>query len=128
MEGAMSTLIIIQARMASQRMPGKVLKPLGGQPALWWLCEQARQVRPVDDLAFDILDAIISGDAERGRHLRGGGGGVAGGIGPGHEMVAAEAGLSDHLLEGDVGGIRHRGPQRAADRTVGNPRRLQEHR
>lgn len=43
----MSTLIVIQARMASQRLPGKVLKPLGGKPALWWLCEAARQVRPV---------------------------------------------------------------------------------
>jgi spore coat polysaccharide biosynthesis protein SpsF (cytidylyltransferase family) len=40
------TVILIQARMSSRRLPGKVLKPLGGRPALWWLCEQARQVRP----------------------------------------------------------------------------------
>ena len=42
-----STLIIIQARMGSQRLPGKALKPLGGKPSLWWVTEAARQVRPV---------------------------------------------------------------------------------
>lgn len=39
------TLIIVQARMGSRRLPGKVLKPLGGKPALWWVVEAARQVR-----------------------------------------------------------------------------------
>ena len=58
-------------------------------------------------------------DAERGRHLRGRGLGAARRIGPGHEMIAAEAGLAHHILEGDVGGARHRGQQRAADRAVG---------
>ncbi len=43
----MSTLVIVQARMGSRRLPGKVLKPLHGKPMLWWVVEAARQVRPV---------------------------------------------------------------------------------
>ena len=42
--------------------------------------------------------------------------GAAGGVGPCHEMIAAETGLAHHVLEGDVGGARHRRPQRAARR------------
>ena len=42
------------------------------------------------------------------RHLRGRGFGAAGVVGPCHEMIAAEARLAHHVLEGDVGGARHR--------------------
>ena len=49
-------------------------------------------------------------------------------IGPGHEMIAAEAGLAHHVLEGDVGGARHRGHQRAPGRALGIARGLEQHR
>ena len=62
-------------------------------------------------------------DAERRRDLRHGSIGAAGGVGPGHEVIAAEAGLAHHVLEGDVGGARHRDRQRAAGCAVGIARR-----
>jgi hypothetical protein len=54
------------------------------------LPSRSRQVGSVDDVTLDILDAIVGIDAERGRNLRGGGMRAAGGVRPGHEMIAAE--------------------------------------
>ena len=69
---------------------------------------RSRQVRPVDDLALDVFDAVAGIDAERSRHLRGRCVGAAGAVGPGHEMIAAETGLAHDVLEGDVGRAGHR--------------------
>lgn len=41
---------IIQARMSSSRLPGKVLRPLAGFPMLWHIVERARQCLTVDDV------------------------------------------------------------------------------
>jgi len=41
----MTTLIIVQARMTSTRLPGKVLLPLAGEPMLTRLVQRLRRVR-----------------------------------------------------------------------------------
>lgn len=59
---------IIQARMASSRLPGKVLKDLGGQPVLAWTverCQLARSVQQVvvattTDPSDDPIDALCA--------------------------------------------------------------------
>jgi spore coat polysaccharide biosynthesis protein SpsF len=37
-EDKMKTIAVVQARMRSSRLPGKVLLPLAHQPVLWWIC------------------------------------------------------------------------------------------
>ncbi len=43
-------VVIIQARMASSRLPGKVLADLGGQPVLAWVVHRAQRARGVDQV------------------------------------------------------------------------------
>ena len=43
-----TTIGIIQARMGSERLPGKILSPLGGRPVLGWVSARLRAAR-VDD-------------------------------------------------------------------------------
>lgn len=43
------TVVIIQARMGSSRLPGKVLKPIGDQPLLWHVVTRARLASLVDE-------------------------------------------------------------------------------
>lgn len=48
----MTTLIIVQARMTSTRLPGKVLLPLAGEPMLARLVERLRRVRHADGIVI----------------------------------------------------------------------------
>lgn len=41
-------IAIIQARMSSTRLPGKVVKPLAGKPMIWHIYQRALQCRLVD--------------------------------------------------------------------------------
>ncbi len=46
----MRTIAIIQARMSSSRLPGKVLRPILGRPMLAWQIERMRRARLIDRL------------------------------------------------------------------------------
>lgn len=48
----MTTLIIVQARMTSTRLPGKVLLPLAGEPMLTRLVQRLRRVRLADGIVI----------------------------------------------------------------------------
>ena len=41
---------IIQARMSSSRLPGKVLEEICGRPMLYWVASRARKANCIDDL------------------------------------------------------------------------------
>ena len=47
---------IIQARMGSTRLPGKVLKPVGGRPLLSYLVERVKRAKLVTDIIVATTD------------------------------------------------------------------------
>ncbi|HEX4637801.1 MAG TPA: aldo/keto reductase [Rhizomicrobium sp.] len=55
---------VIQARMGSSRLPGKVLMPVAGKPLLWHILHRLGQCRTVDSVAVatstEALDDAIS--------------------------------------------------------------------
>lgn len=73
-------LVIVQARMSSTRLPGKVLRPLGGRPMIAWTIDRLRLARtisrivvatsndPSDDRLADFCRAnrveVFRGDLE----------------------------------------------------------------
>lgn len=46
----MKVVAIIQARMGSTRLPGKVLKPILGKPMLWYIVQRLRSVSRIDEV------------------------------------------------------------------------------
>ncbi len=61
----MKTVIVVQARMTSTRLPGKVLLPLGGEPMLTRLVQRLRRVRLADAIVIATTtnasdDAIVA--------------------------------------------------------------------
>lgn len=56
----MKTVIIVQARMTSTRLPGKVLKEVMGKPLLEYQIERLRQVK----LADEIIIATTTNDTD----------------------------------------------------------------
>jgi len=50
---------IIQARMGSSRLPGKVLMPLAGKPVLWHIIYRLRKCRTVDVVAVATSDLPV---------------------------------------------------------------------
>ncbi len=54
------TIAIIQARMGSTRLPGKVLADLGGKPVLAWVVETAKNVPGIDRAV--VATSVSPGD------------------------------------------------------------------
>ena len=48
----MKIVLIIQARMNSQRLPGKVLKPILGKPMLSYLIERVKRVSEINEIVL----------------------------------------------------------------------------
>lgn len=48
----MKIVAIIQARMGSTRLPGKVLKPIAGQPLLWHIIHRLKASKRIDEIAI----------------------------------------------------------------------------
>ena len=59
----MKTVAIIQARMSSTRLPGKVLMPLAGEPVLWHVVNRIRTCKSITEVVVatstDITDGAI---------------------------------------------------------------------
>ncbi len=52
----MSPVVIVQARLGSTRLPGKVLKPLVGRPMLWHIVDRLRQAPGVATVGVATSD------------------------------------------------------------------------
>jgi len=52
----MKTVAIIQARMGSNRLPGKVLMPIMGKPMLWHIVRRVRAAPSIDEVVVAIPD------------------------------------------------------------------------
>lgn len=50
----MSVIAMIQARMTSSRLPGKVLEPVLGEPMLWRMVERVHHARQIDRVVVII--------------------------------------------------------------------------
>ena len=62
---------VIQARMGSTRLPGKVLKPVAGKPLLWHIVHRLKSSRLIEDIAIatttnPLDEAIVEFGASEG--------------------------------------------------------------
>jgi spore coat polysaccharide biosynthesis protein SpsF len=62
---------VIQARMGSTRLPGKVLKPIAGKPLLWHIIHRLKASRLIEDIAIatttnPLDEAIVEFGAAQG--------------------------------------------------------------
>jgi spore coat polysaccharide biosynthesis protein SpsF (cytidylyltransferase family) len=55
----MFTLAVIQARMGSARLPGKVLAEVNGRPMLWYVVRRAQLAKRVDQVVVAIPDDTV---------------------------------------------------------------------
>src|SRR6202000_1947715 len=88
---------VIQARMGSTRLPGKVLKPIAGKPLLWHIVHRLKSCRLLEDIAVATTvnpadEAIVEWCNEHGITVV---------RGP-EENVLARYGTAAEKLDGDV--------------------------
>ncbi len=67
----MRIVAVIQARMGSTRLPGKVLRPIAGQPLLWHIVHRLKRSQFIEDIAVATStnprdDAIVEWGRENG--------------------------------------------------------------
>lgn len=55
----MRTLAVIQARMGSSRLPGKVLAQVAGRPMLWYVIRRTQLAKLVDQVVVAIPDDTV---------------------------------------------------------------------
>src|ERR1700722_8369326 len=60
----MKVVAIVQARMGSTRLPGKVLKPLAGKPMLWHVLSRALAAKKIDEVILATTTAPEDRDLE----------------------------------------------------------------
>lgn len=70
MDGASARVVaVVQARMQSTRLPGKVLRELGGEPVLAWVLRAARAARGIDEVVVatstERADNVVAAFAEQ---------------------------------------------------------------
>src|SRR5262245_59745058 len=63
----MKVVAIVQARMGSTRLPGKVMKPIGGVPMIELLLSRLGRAQEVDEIVLATSDA--PGDQELARRV-----------------------------------------------------------
>lgn len=64
------TIAIIQARMGSSRLPGKMLERIEGEPLLYHIISRAQQIRCTDDIYLATTDQPVDDHlAEIGRNM-----------------------------------------------------------
>lgn len=56
---------VIQARMGSTRLPGKVLRPLAGKPILWHIIHRLQQCETVDEICVATTEDPSDDDIEK---------------------------------------------------------------
>ncbi len=115
-QGSAQLLCLVLVRLAAAVECGRDFQPA-----------PAREIRAIDDFALDVFEAVVVAYAKHGRHLGRRGLRAAGGVGPGHEMVAAQASLANDVLERNISGVRHRGLECAAEHAVGRVRGFQKY-
>ncbi|WP_033343746.1 cytidylyltransferase domain-containing protein [Catenuloplanes japonicus] len=90
---------IVQARMGSERLPGKVLRPLGDRSVLGWVIRAARAADCLDDLVVATSDrpedAAVAAECD---HL-----GVRVFRGPAEDVLTRFVGAVP--LQGDIGAV-----------------------
>lgn len=61
----MNTIIVIPARYASTRLPGKPLMDIGGKPMIWWVYEKCKRVNNIAQIVVATDSNLISSECEK---------------------------------------------------------------
>ena len=50
------TMAVVQARMTSHRLPGKVMRPIMGKPAIGYLLDRLKRAKNIDKIVVAVTD------------------------------------------------------------------------